>query len=155
MPSTFELCLAEEHFIAIHFLSVEHIYSDSFFKILPSSQVSLYRSSLFIESSPEYKTLNIVLGFVPTSCLSSLPDGNIIIPSDISLSSIRDILSVYITDFTCLQVNIFDASTPGSSYPASVAFELSLLFDSISFSTYPLRSLGNIKFSLANQSFDA
>jgi hypothetical protein len=154
MPLTFELYLAEEHFVGIHFLSVEHIYSDSFFKILPASKVSLYRNSLFLESSSEYETLNIVLGFVPSDYLSSLPEGNIIFPPDVSLGVLKDILSFYVSDFTCLRVNIFDASTPGSSHSASVAFGLSSFFESISFFTYPIRSLGNIKFSLANQSFN-
>ena len=155
MPSTFELYLAEEYFVAIHFLSVEHIYTDSFLKTIPASQVSLYQNSILLKSFSTCETLNIVLGFVPSSHLSSLPEGSIIFPPDISLSGLKNVLSLYISDFTCLQVNIFDASTPGSSHSASVAFELSSLFESISFSTYPIRSLGNTQFSLAHQSFDA
>ena len=155
MPSTFQQSLADEHFVAIHFLSVEHIYSDSFLKALPSSQLSFYRDSPFIESSFQCETLNIIFGFVPSSYLSRLPEGNTIFPPDISLSALKAFLSSYVTDFTCMKVNIFDASTPGSSHSASVAFELSSFFKSISFSTYPVRDIANIKFSLANQSFDA
>ena len=109
MPSTFELYLAEEYFVAIHFLSVEHIYSDSFLKTIPASQVSLYQNSIFLKSFSTCETLNIVLGFVPSSHLSSLPEGSIIFPPDISLSGLKNLLSLYISDFTCLQVNIFDA----------------------------------------------